>query len=175
MKIGGRCDILYVKYRQEAEGLKLLFKQRIFSWFDSYDIYDEAGNTIYEVKGQLSWGHCLKIFDSSGNELGTVQEKILTFLPKFEIYIGNRYVGCISKEFTFFKPKYNIDFNGWQINGDFMEWDYSIIGPGGGVATVSKEVFHWTDTYVIDVVDPQDALCALMFVLAIDAEKCSRD
>lgn len=155
--------------------MKLLFKQRIFSWFDSYDIYDEAGNVVYEVKGQLSWGHCLKIFDSSGNELGTVQEKILTFLPKFEIYIGNSYAGCISKEFTFFKPKYNIDFNGWQINGDFMEWDYSIIGPGGAVATVSKELFHWTDTYVIDVFNPQDALCALMFVLAIDAEKCSRD
>jgi len=25
--------------------MKLLFKQRLFSWFDSYDIYDEAGNT----------------------------------------------------------------------------------------------------------------------------------
>ena len=24
-------------------------KQRLFSWFDSYDIYDEAGNTIYVV------------------------------------------------------------------------------------------------------------------------------
>ena len=30
-------------------------------------------------------------------------------------------------------------------------------------------------TYVIDVHDPQDALCALMLVLAIDAEKCSRN
>ena len=37
--------------------MKLLFKQRLFSWFDSYDIYDEAGNTVYVVKGQLSWGH----------------------------------------------------------------------------------------------------------------------
>ena len=27
--------------------MKLLFKQRLFSWFDSYDIYDEAGNTVY--------------------------------------------------------------------------------------------------------------------------------
>ena len=29
-------------------------------------------------------------------------------------------------------------------------------------------------TYVIDVQDPGNALDALMFVLAIDAEKCSR-
>ena len=32
-----------------------------------------------------------------------------------------------------------------------------------------------TDTYVIDVQDPGNALDALMFVLAIDAEKCSRN
>lgn len=36
--------------------MKLLFKQRMFSWFDSYDIYDENENTVYVVKGQLSWG-----------------------------------------------------------------------------------------------------------------------
>ena len=44
--------------------MKLLFKQRLFSWFDSYDIYDEAGNTVYGVKGQLSWGHKLVIYDA---------------------------------------------------------------------------------------------------------------
>ena len=29
--------------------MKLLFKQRFFSWLDSYDIYDEAGNTVFTV------------------------------------------------------------------------------------------------------------------------------
>ena len=43
------------------------------------------------------------------------------------------------------------------------------------IARVSKELFHMTDTYVIDVQDPGNALDALMFVLAIDAEKCSRN
>ena len=155
--------------------MKLLFKQRFFSWFDSYDIYNEAGETVYTVKGQLSWGHCLKIYDAQGRAIGTVRERILTFLPKFEMYIGDRYIGCISKEFTFFIPKYNIDYNGWEVEGDWLEWDYQILGRSGSpVATVSKELFNWTDTYVIDVVDSKDALCALMLVLAIDAEKCSR-
>ena len=48
-------------------------------------------------------------------------------------------------------------------------------GAGRQVAAVSKELFHWTDTYVIDVADERDALYALMVVLAIDAEKCSRN
>ena len=156
--------------------MKLLFKQRFFSWFDSYDIYDEAGNTVYIVKGQLSWGHLLKIYDANRFEVGTVREEIITFLPKFEVYMGNTYVGRISKEFTLFRPKYDIDFNGWHIDGDFLEWDYSIVGSRGElIATISKQLLRWTDTYVIDIVNPNDALCALMFVLAIDAEKCSRN
>lgn len=155
--------------------MKLLFKQRLFSWFDSYDIYSETGETLYTVKGQLSWGHRLKIFDVYGNELGTVNQKVLTFLPKFEIYLGENYIGCINKELSFFKPRYNIDFNGWSVEGDFFEWDYRVLSSDGReIASVSKELFNWTDTYVIDVVNPGDALCALMLVLAIDAEKCSR-
>ncbi len=156
--------------------MKLLFKQRLFSWFDSYDVYDEAGNTIYTVKGQLAWGHCQKIYNAQGVEMGMVQQRIFTLLPKFEIYIKDQYVGCISKEFTFLKPRYNIDFNGWHVQGDFMEWDYKITdGLGRNVATISKELIRWTDTYSIDVVNSADALAALMLVIAIDAEKCSRD
>ncbi|MBQ4561986.1 MAG: LURP-one-related family protein [Clostridia bacterium] len=156
--------------------MKLLFKQRMFSWFDSYDIYDGSGNTVFTVKGQLSWGHCFKIFDAAGNEVGEVRQRIFTFMPKFEIYRGDSYLGCISKEFTFFKPKYNIDFNGWYVEGSFMEWDYCVYSSNGNeVASVSKEIWNWTDTYSIDVNDPDDALNALMLVLAIDAEKCSRN
>ena len=43
------------------------------------------------------------------------------------------------------------------------------------MAVVGKELFQWTDTYIIDVEDPGNALCALMVVLAIDAEKCRRN
>ena len=85
-------------------------------------------------------------------------------------------LGCISKEFAFFKPKYNIDYNGWRIEGDFWEWDYSIMDRSGlQVAKITKELFHLSDTYVIDVAEERNALSALMFVLAIDAEKCSRE
>ena len=156
--------------------MKLLFKERMFTWFDSYDVFDEQGNTVYVVKGELSWGHCLRIYDAHGNELGSLQERIFTFLPKFEMYLGDNCVGCISKEFTFFVPAFDIDYNGWHVDGDFFEWDYQILNESGHrIADVSKELFNWTDTYTITVDNPQDALCALMVALAIDAEKCSRN
>ena len=156
--------------------MKMRFKQRLFSWLDSYDIFDEDGNTIYTVKGQLAFGHRLNIFDAQGRFVGEVRQRIFTLLPKFEMYIQKTYVGCISREFTLLKPKYTIDCNGWQVEGNFFEWDYTIRDSYGQLlATVSKELFRFADTYAIEVKNPADALCALMLVLAIDAEKCSRE
>ena len=156
--------------------MKLLFKQRFFSWLDSYDIFDETGRTVYTVKGELAWGHRLKIYDRHDREVGTVQQRVLTFLPKFEMYQGERYIGCICKELSLFTPRFSIDYNGWQVEGDWAEWDYSILDAAGRcIATVNKQPFNWTDTYTMDIHDPQNALYVLMLVLAIDAEKCSRD
>lgn len=156
--------------------MKLLFKQRMFSWFDSYDIYDEDGNTVYTVEGQLSWGHRLHILDAAGEHIGTVQQKMLTWMPKFELYEHETLVGTLEKEFSFLRPHYRIDGFGWDIQGQFMEWDYTITDRSGReVAVISKELLHWTDTYSIDVTSGTDALRALMVVLSIDAEKCSRN
>ena len=154
--------------------MRLLFKQRLFSWFDSYDIYDEDDNVVYEVKGQLDWGHCLKVYQSNVH-LATIKQVLLTFIPRFEIYKDDQYAGRISKEFSFFVPRYNIDFNGWHIEGDIFEWDYQIYDGSKVIASISKELFNLTDTYVLNIIDPKDALDVLAFVLAIDAEKCSRN
>lgn len=156
--------------------MKLLFKQRLFSWFDSYDIYDESGRAVFTVEGKPSWGHKLHILNVQGGHIGTVKQVVLTFLPKFELYVGEQYVGSIHKEFTFFKPRFQVDCNGWQVEGDLWGWDYRIRdGYGRTVAAVSKELFNWTDTYSLDVTDSRDALLVLMVALAIDAEKCSND
>ncbi|MBQ2266134.1 MAG: LURP-one-related family protein [Clostridia bacterium] len=155
--------------------MKLLFKQRLFSWLDSYDIFDESGAVMFKVKGELSFSHLLRIYDANDNDIGCVKQKIFSFLPRFELYRGEEYMGCINREISLFKPHYNIDFCGWQVQGNFFEWDYQITDAlGYNVATISKQLFNWTDTYIIDVHDPKDALYSLMLVLAIDAEKCSR-
>lgn len=155
--------------------MKLLFKQRFLSWFDSYDIYDEAGNTVYTVQGRLAWGHKLEISDAAGNYLGMVREEVFTFLPRFALYIGDDCIGQIRKEFTFFKPVFTLDCNGWEVRGDFFEWDYQVMDGSRLVMTASKELLHLTDTYALEIADPGDALVCLMIVLAIDAVKCSND
>ena len=127
--------------------MKLCFKQRFFSWFDSYDIYDAStGATAFTVEGKLAWGHCLHILDAQGRHIATVKERVLTFLPKFDLYIGERSIGTIRKEFTLFRPAFVLDFNGWRVQGSFLEWDYTIEDAAGRtVARIAKELLRWTD------------------------------
>ena len=154
--------------------MKLLIKQRVFSWSDSYDVYDEAGNRKYFVKAEVfALGHQLHVYDAAGRELGMVKQKLITFLPAFAIEIGGVEKGYIQKKFAFFKPKYEVDFNGWRCEGDFLAWDYDVYEGCSAVVHISKEPLHWGDTYVIDIHDPKDELTALMLCVAIDAANCS--
>ena len=77
--------------------------------------------------------------------------------------------------FTLLKPSFKINYNGWKIKGNFWEWNYIITNSyNETVATISKEIFNFTDTYSIEVKNAIDAIYVLMVTLAIDAEKCSR-
>lgn len=154
--------------------MKLLIKERVFSWGDTYDIYDENGNVKYIVKAEIfSFGHQLHVFDSNRNEIGQIKQKLFTLLPQFEIEIGERTVGTISKQFTLFRPKYEIDVNGWRVEGDFLGWDYDVYEGCSSIIHISKEPFHWGDTYVIDFTNPKDELMGMMLVIAIDAANCT--
>ena len=155
--------------------MKLLIKQRVFSWTDSYDIYDESGSPKYFVKAEfLSLGHRLHVYDQGGNEIGLIREKLLTLLPAFEIEERGVTRGRIQKEFSFFKPRYEIDYNGWRVEGDFLGWDYDVYSGCSAVVHISKEILHWGDTYAINIFNPADELDALMLVIAIDAANCTQ-
>lgn len=154
--------------------MRLLIKQRVFSWSDTYDIYDEAGDVRYYVKAEFfSLGHRLHIYDADGRKIGLIKEKLLTFLPTFEIEINGTVYGQIQKKFSFFRPKYEIDFNGWRVEGDFLGWDYDVYSGCSSIVHITKEILHWGDTYVIDIARPEDELMGMMLVIAIDAANCT--
>ena len=156
--------------------MRLMIKQRVFSWGEKFDIYDEQGNVKYFVKGEIfSLGHQMHVYDAYDREVGSVHQQLFTFRPKFDIVMGGVTRGTIVKQFTFFKEQYDVDFNGWYVQGDFMDWDYDVYAGNRPIIHISKELFTWGDTYVIDVENPADELMGLMLVLAIDAANCSHN
>ena len=142
----------------------------------SYDVYDENENAKYFVKAEFfSLGHQLHIYDRNDRELGVIRQRLFTLLPAFEIEIGGQVKGEIRKQFSFFKPRYEIDYNGWRVEGDFLGWDYDVYNGCSSIIHISKELFHWGDTYTINFADPKDELEGLMLVIAIDAANCTQN
>ncbi len=153
--------------------MKLLIKQRVFSWSDTYDIYDEFENPKYYVEAEIfSWGHQLHVYDHSGDEVGIIHEKVFSFLPEFSIEIQGETVGTIYKNFTFFKNNYEVDFKGWKVEGNYTGWNYDVYDGDELVLNISKKLFAWGDTYVLDFADEKDEINGLLLVIAIDAANC---
>lgn len=157
--------------------MKLLIKQRVFSWTDSYDVYDETGAPKYYVKAEFfSFGHQIHIYDKrTGEKLGSVREKLLTLLSTFELVMDGRAVGVIRKRFTLFRQNYEVDYRGWEVEGDFMGWDYRVMEGNQEIMAISKQLFNWGDTYSLHYQNPANELPGLLLVIAIDAANCTHD
>ena len=83
-------------------------------------------------------------------------------------------MGEVKKEFTLFRPRFLLECRGWQVEGDILGWNYCVMDAGGNtIEKKKKQLFQWTDTYVIEVIRQEDTLHCLMIVLSIDAANCS--
>lgn len=153
--------------------MQLLIRQRVFSWSDTYDVYDQFENPKYFVKAEVfSLGHVIHVYDRQQRELGCIRQRLLTLMPKFELELNGQFLGEIKKEFTLFRQRYYLECNGWEIDGGFLGWDYSVMDGERTVMSISKELFHWGDTYVLNIADPRDEVLCLMVAIAIDAANC---
>ena len=154
--------------------MRLLIKQRVFSWTDSYDVYDENEDAKYFVQAKfLTLGHQIHVYDREGCEVGSIHEKVLSLMPVFQIVVDGEVQGTIEKRFRLFRQDYDVDCCGWNVEGDFMGWDYDVYDSDGSpILHISKELFHWGDTYVLDFDREEDELMGLLLVIAIDAANC---
>ena len=156
---------------------RLLIKQKVFSWTDSYEVYDSNDYPKYDVKADFfSIGHRIRVYEKgTGREVGLIQEKVLRLFKEYDIYVNGSYQGIVKQQFSLLRPKYNIDYKGWKLSGDIFEWNYDIYEYSRLVVHISKELFHWGDTYVLEIEDARDELLALMVAIAMDAAKCSEE
>ena len=154
--------------------MQLRIRQRVFSWTDSYDVYDETGRAKYFVKAEfLTLGHQIHIYEkNTGREVGSIHQRLLTLLPKFDIVIEGREVGCVSKQLSLFTPRYDVDFQGWEASGDFLGWNYTVSSGQYNVLNIYKELLAWGDTYILDYDNPAYEIPGLLLVIAIDAANC---
>lgn len=148
--------------------MKLCIRQKVFSWLDHFTVTDENGRSLYQVKGELALGKRLRVLDMSGRELALIEQKIISFLPRYVITPAGGSPFTVVKKFTLFRPSYAIEGTNWSVEGEIWEHSYRIFCGGRAVASVEKEWFTFGDCYALDIDDPALELTALTITLVID-------
>lgn len=151
--------------------MRLYMQQKVFTFGDQFSIYSENGEVVYTVEGEVfTFGKKLHLMDARGNERLYISERALSFLPHYEIYCGEDLIAEVVREFRLFSSGYRVEYLGWQVEGEFFEHDYQILGADGHlVAQMAKEWFTWGDAYEIDIREDGNVDAVLAVMLVIDA------
>lgn len=151
--------------------MRYQINQKILSFGDNFVIKDEYGAEKYHVKGKVfALGDKLRIYDENGFEKVYIEQKLFKLMPEYSVYIEGQYAAKIKKEFTFFKPRFQIEsINGeYSIDGDFFGYDFRINKNGKVIASVSKKFFAFRDSYGVDIADNENQALILALVIIID-------
>ena len=149
--------------------MKLYIREKVFSWGDRFFVKDAWGEDRYEVQGEVfTLGKRLHIYDMAGREVALIRQKLLSWMPVYEVYVDGELRGSVRRAFTFLRPRYTVEELGWEIQGSFMAHDYEITRGAQRVATVQKEWMTWGDSYELDIADEGNALMVLAAVIVMD-------
>ena len=126
--------------------MKLKIRQRMFALADTYDIYDEKDQPKYYVRNEiLSLLHHIHVYDKDEKEVGVIHQKFALAFPDFKIEMNGKIIGTISKDLSFFVPKYSIDYLGWKCQGDIFGFDYTVIDKEGKeILSIDKKIISLT-------------------------------
>lgn len=83
--------------------------RRLLSLFLTYDFYDTLDHHTLTAKIRFfSFGADLDLYDPEGTRLGSIEEKIFSFFPTFEIYAPNLSTKLARAEMNFWGTKFYI-------------------------------------------------------------------
>jgi len=151
--------------------VRFVVKQKILSLADSFVIYDENNYPAYKVEGKLfSFGDQLKMYDMNSGEQIYIEQKIFKFLPEYHFYEQGRRIAVVKKEFTFLKPRFNIESESglYTVDGNFLGYNFQILKDGIVVARVDKVFFSFRDTYSVEILSKEDQGFLLAICIVID-------
>lgn len=153
--------------------MRYIVKERFFRLGEDSDILNESGQPVFHVDGKvLTLRDRLIVKDLSGQEVASVQRKLLAFRPTYEISVGGREVAKVRKHFfTPFRDSFTIDVPGpddLEMTGSLLDHDFTIRRGDRVVATVSKAWLTFRDTYGVEIAPGEEDVLILASVLALD-------
>lgn len=150
--------------------MKLYMKEKVFSWKDKFTIVDEREKPRYTVEGEFfSFGKKLHVYDTEGTEVAFLQEKVMSWMPRYIVQINGEEAFQIAQKFALLAQKFDLEGLPWHVDGNFWGHDYTLYDDKREVMRLAKHWFTWGDSYELEIQNPEEALFCVCVVLAIDA------
>ena len=151
--------------------MRFSVKQKILSFSDSFVIHDENNKPVYKVAGKLfAFGDKLRIYDMNNQERVYIEQKLFKLLPEYHLFGKGERLAVVKKEFTLFKPRFNITSTTglYTVEGNLFSYNFRILKEGSVVAKVDKAFFAFRDTYSVDIPAGEDEALLLAVCIVID-------
>lgn len=149
-----------------------LIREKFWALGSDFNILDAQQQPVFQVDGAaFSWGDKLSLQDMQGNELAFISQRLLTLMPKYDIYRNGKLFAEVKKEFTWFHKQFALDVpgpNDYTIEGSFWDHEYVFRMGGRNVAVVTRRLFSLTHTYSVEIMDGEDAVSILATCIVID-------
>lgn len=152
--------------------MQYFIKQKVFSFKDKFNITDEQQNTLYQVEGKVfSITNKLSLFNPTGDVVLEASKKLFKLLPKYIITTPEgQELATVQKRFTFLRHKFTVLAGNQEltIGGNFIGHQFEVLKEGREVASITKKLFSFGDSYVINIREEVNQELYLFIVIIID-------
>ncbi len=151
---------------------KFYIRQKILSFVDKYNVYNEKMELMYFAKSDFfTLAAKLHLYRAGlDQEIYLIKKRLFTFLPKYDLYKDNKIVATIKKKFTFLIQALHIEseYGNFDIIGDFLNHNYSISKNNQEVCKLKKVWLTIGDSYEILIEDDENIDFYIALVILID-------
>lgn len=149
-------------------------RQNLISIGDDFWIENEEGNKVYKVDGKVLRIRKTLVFeDAKGKKLAQIQKRLLAIKDTMVIEDADgRDIATVKKALiTPLRHRWDVkvkDGEDLVVQGNILDFEYTIKQGGKKVAEISRKWFRLTDTYGVELDPGQNHILILAIAIAVD-------
>ena len=150
-------------------------RQNLIAIGDDFWIENDRGERVFKVDGKaLRLRKTLAFEDTDGNQLCTIQERKLSIRDSMEIEdAGGRRLAMVKKALIApLRDRWTVsvaDGPDLEVQGNLLDYEYTIGEGRDRIAEVSKRWFRVADTYGVQIAPGHNDVLILAVTVALDS------
>ncbi len=147
----------------------LFIKKKSMSIKRGFTVYDEFDKKKYVIKTDaMTFGYpCIRLYDTEEHEIGKVELASKIGIGTYTISLDGKELGTLTRKMSV-KIKLALSFNGWHLDGNFMQNSFTVTDQSGNQVMKFNDAFSSRDTYVLEMNNREHEILGLLLVMAVE-------